>query len=416
MSVSSFIARRYLGATRENRFFSWIALLSVVGIAIGVAAMIVVLSVINGFESELRKRFLAANAHILAFNYPGGLERPESWAEKFEKEFPDDIMATSPFVHNETMARKDSLMHSILVRGISPTSRDKVQSLRAIVEPMTSLDLLQAEIDSFAAGAGQPAVPSVILGKGLLSLLDAKIGDTVRLVAPESESLSELIPFKVVGVYDSGLKHYDNKLGIVSLTTAQQFFKMKQRVTGIEIGLYKPRTSLDVAARMSEKYTIQIKDWQSFNRQLFEAMNMERAVIAIIVFLVSGVAGFNILTTLFISVTQKQKSISILKALGATNRQIQRLFVLQGLYVGIIGCLVGNVLALVISAVLERYQFVDLPDLYLLATLPISYDWRVYAWVTGAGMVIAILAGIYPALVASRVVPTEGLKGTRGFA
>jgi len=416
MSVSSFIARRYLGTARENRFFSWIAFLSVVGIAIGVAAMIVVLSVINGFEAELRKRFLAANAHVLAFNYPGGLERPDNWAQRFKSDFGDDIVATSPFAHNETMIRKDSLMHSVLVRGIVPATRDKVQSLRTIVEPENSLNILQDEVDASQAGNPPSEVPAIILGKGLLSLLDARIGDTVRLVAPESESFSELRPFKVVGTYDSGLKHYDNRLGIVSLSTAQHFFKMKQRVTGIEIGLHRPKDSLGVAAKMSEKYTIQIKDWQSFNRQLFEAMNMERAVIAMIVFLVSGVAGFNILTTLFISVTQKQKSISILKAIGATNRQIQRLFLLQGLYVGVIGCIFGNVLALAISSILERYQFVDLPDLYLLATLPMAYDWRVYAWVTAAGLLIAVIAGVYPALVAARVVPTEGLKGTRGFA
>lgn len=415
MSVSSFIARRYLSASRDNRFFSWIALLSISGTAIGVAAMIVVLSVINGFETELRKRFLAANAHILAFNYPGGLERPETWEERFKRDFPSDIIATSPFVHNETMIRKDSLMHAVLIRGILPATREKVQSLKGIVNPDTAIAELQAEVDTFQLQKTLPEAPAIVLGSGLLSLLDAKIGDIVRLVAPDSQSLSELRPFRVVGTYDSGLKHYDNKLGITSLPVAQRFFQMNQRVTGVEIGLKAPRESLGLASQMSEKYTIQIKDWQSFNRQLFEAMNMERAVIAMIVFLVSAVAGFNILTTLFVSVTQKQRSISILKALGSSNRQIQKLFLMQGLYVGALGCVIGNILALGISFLLERYQFVDLPDLYLLATLPIAYDWRIYGVVTVAGLVIAIIAGIYPAMVASRVVPTEGLKGNKGF-
>jgi len=415
VSAAVFIAKRYLRSGRENRFFSWIATLSIVGIAIGVAAMIVVLSIINGFERELRNRFLAANAHILAFSFPSGLENPDRWSERVRGDFPNEVIGTSPFVQSETMVRKDSLMHSVLVRGISPTERESVQSLRSLITPVEALDILDKEIADVREGGKRPEAPAIILGSGLKSLLDARIGDVVQLVAPDSDKLGETRPFTVVGVYDSGLKHYDNKLGLLSLTTAQQFFRMRGRVTGIEIGLKEPRRSPQIAEQMSGKYTIQIKEWQSFNRTLFEAMQTERAVIAAIVFLVSGVAGFNILTTLFISVTQKQRSISILKALGAPNRQIQSLFVLQGVFVGFIGCLIGCALAFGISNLLERYQFVDLPDLYLLATLPMTYDWRVYGIVTVGGLVIAAIAGLYPALVASRVAPTEGFKGNRGF-
>ena len=415
MSVAVFVAKRYLRSSRENRFFSWISTLAITGIAIGVAAMIVVLSIINGFERELRNRFLAANAHILAFSFPVGIENPDRWSTRIREDFPDAVVGTAPFVQSETMVRRDSLMHSILVRGISPVERESVQSLRSLVQPPTALDALQVEIDAAAAGQPPPAAPAIILGSGLYSLLEAKVGDRVNLVAPDSDKLGETRPFTVVGTYDSGLKHYDNKLGIVSLVTGQRFFRMRKRVTGIEIGLKEPRKSPAIAEQMTNKYTIQIKEWQSFNRPLFEAMQMERAVIAAIVFLVSGVAGFNILTTLFISVTQKQRSISILKALGASNRQIQALFVLQGMFVGLIGCIFGVLLALGISNLLERYQFVDLPDLYLLAALPMTYDWRVYGLVTAGGLVIAVIAGLYPALVASRVAPTEGFKGNRGF-
>ena len=377
--------------------------------------MTVVLSVINGFETQLRNRFLAANAHILAFNFPGGLDKPEIWAEKIQRDFGIHLTGISRFIHYETMARKDSMLHSTLIRGIEPRQRQLVQDLRPLVHPITALDELQTEMEvqqgSNAARSRSDKPSPIILGRGLMSVLDAKPGDIIQLVAPDADRIGEMQSFRIAGVYDSGLKHYDNKLGIVSLTTAQIFFGMGQRVTGLEIGLKRPDRSTEIAAAMSEKYTIQIKEWQSFNRSLFEAMQIERAVIAALVFLVSGVASFNILTTLFISVTQKQRSISILKALGATNREILTLFLIQGAWVGIIGTVVGSALALGISKLLEKFQFIDLPDLYFLATLPIDYNWHTYAWVGSGALIVSVIAGIYPAWLASRVPPTFGIKG-----
>lgn len=416
MSVTTFLARRYMQAGRSNRFFSWISVLTISGVAIGCAAMIVVWSVINGFETELRKRFLAANAHIMAYRFPHGLTAPEKWAKNIEKDFGSVIRGISPFIHYETMARKDSILHSVLIRGIDPTLREKVQSLAFITTPPESLKILDGEIAHARSGDPLPAVPAVIVGSGLLSLLEAKTGDEIELVEPETNDLGKMQKFKVVGVYDSGLKHYDNKLVLMSLTTAQQFFHMDQRVTGLEIGLHKPWDSPKIAQQMEEKLSISIREWQSFNRPLFEAMQMERVVILLITALVAGVAGFNILTTIFVAVSQRQRDISILKAIGAQNRTIVTLFVKQGIYIGVIGSVTGMVLALAISKVLERYQFVDLPDLYLLAKLPMSYEWWVYATVGVVSVVIAVIAGLFPAAMASRVDPVQGFRGNEGTA
>lgn len=416
MSFSSYVAVRYLKANRGNRFFSWIAILSVTGIAIGVAAMIVVLSVINGFEDELRRRFLAANAHIMIYQFPSGMVAPNEWAAEVRKDFPKEIKAVSPFVHGETLTRKDSLMHALMIRGIVPDARENVQSLSAIVKPKDALDKLQEEINDPKRLSSPDYIPGIIIGSGLLTLLSAKVGENIELIAPTSEEkLSELKKFRVVGVYDSGLTHYDKKLGILSLTAAQKFFKMGERVTGIEIGLFKPQNSRDIAAIMTDKYTASIREWQSFNKPLFEAMQMERAVIALIVALVAFVASFNILTTLFVSVSQKQRDISVLKSLGASNKQIQWLFVQQGALIGVLGSSVGVILALIISQLIERYQFVDLPDLYLLTTLPMTYDWTVYSSMALAGVAICVLAGLYPARIAARVTPSEGFRGAREF-
>ena len=414
MSVTTFIARRYMQAGRNNRFFSWISLLTIAGVAIGVAAMIVVWSVINGFETELRRRFLEANAHIMAYRFPNGMNNPAEWTKDINRDFKGVVSGISPFIHFETMARREALLHGVLVRGTDPKLRENVQSLTSITRPSSALAILQQEISDDAAGKPAPAVPSVIIGSGLLSLLGGKLGETVDLVEPTKESLAAMKKFKIIGVYDSGLKHYDNKLVLMSLPAAQRFFYKNKRVTGLEIGLNKPWDSPVVAEQMSAKYSLSIKEWQSFNRPLFEAMRMERVVILLITGLVAGVAGFNILTTVFVAVSQRQRDISILKALGATNRQILVLFIKQGVYVGIIGGAIGMILAVGLCSLLERYQFIDLPDLYLLARLPVAYEWWVYATVGAVSLAIAILAGLFPAFMASRVDPVEGFRGNQG--
>jgi lipoprotein-releasing system permease protein len=183
-------------------------------------------------------------------------------------------------------------------------------------------------------------------------------------------------------------------------------------VTGLEIGLYDADLSPQVARRMEEKYNLSFREWQSYNKPLFEAMERERFVIAIIVAMVVIVAGFNILTTVFVSVSQRQRDISIMKALGARNSQIIWLFLIQSLCIGVGGSMIGAILAVFISYVLETYPFIDLPEPYFLKSLPVHYSADVYGGVSACAILVCLLAGLYPALVASRVVPTEGIKGT----
>ncbi len=415
MSVTHFLAMRYLKSTQENRFFSWITVLSTVGIAIGCAALIVVLSVVNGFESELRKRFLQANAHIMAYRYPAGLSEPEKWMKIISDDFPQDVKAISPFVHSETMAKHGATLHGVLVRGVVPKLREEVQSSAGLIHPENALAILQKEIDDLKAGTPLPRVPSIVVGNGLLGLINAKIGDELSLVAPERGG-SELKTYKIIGTYESGLKHYDNRLIVMSLSSAQAFFNMGEVVTGLEIGLKNYMNSVDVESRMQEKYNLTFREWQSFNQPLFEAMQKERLLIGLVVALVSLVAAFNILTTVFVSVSQKQKDISILKSLGATNRQIVGTFINQSIYVGVIGGALGGIMAVVISWWLDHYlsKLLDLPDPYVLKNLPIEYSAWVYAAVIFSSVILCIAAGIYPAVIASRIEPSAGFRGNEG--
>ncbi len=413
MDFSSFAALRFLSSQREQRFLSWITTLSIVGIGIGVATMIVVLSVINGFETELRNRFLTANAHILMYRFPAGMHDYEKWDEKVREYVGPEITGVSPFIHSETMSRKGAMIHAVLVRGIDPVKRQKVQDLANIVRPISSLDLLQSEITHAAHGEALPEMPSIIVGIRLLEIMDSKVGDTIELIAPRSESsedpFGDVQRFKIVGVYDSGLQHYDVKLVILSIPAAQRLFNMGDVVTGIEIGLKDAYKSAEIAKQLDEHYNLTVKEWQSYNRNIFEAMRNERLVISLIVAIIAFVASFNILTALFVTVTQKQREISLFKALGSPNDQILLLFLKQGTFMGFFGGLLGVLLALVLGYIIGNYRIVDLPDIYLLAKLPVQYDWRVYLGVAGGGVVIASLAGLYPAWIATKVTPTQGL-------
>ena len=418
MSFSFFVAKRYLKAGRENRFFSWISTLTIVGIAIGVCALIVVLSVINGFESQLRRTFLAANAHILAYRFPQGLRDHEQWQKVIQKDFGDRITGSAPFVHFETMGRKEYLIHAMLIKGMAPKQRQSVQQLGRIVQPPEAMDRLQEEFELVKRGLPLPQVPLIIIGSGLKDSMQVQIGDEIQLIAPKAEEggpFKEMKTFKVAGIYNSGLQHYDKRLGILSLPAAQELFNMGEVVTGIEIGLKEPKTSREVAAMMADKYHISIKEWQSYNRNIFEAMRNERNVIGLIVALVAFVASFNILTTLFVSVTQKRRDIAVLKSLGASNLQVLKIFIKQSLLIGAIGGASGTCLAFVVAKLLEHVEFVDLPDIYLLAKLPVNYDPWVYLTIGLSSVVIATLAGVYPAYSAARVHPTLGFRlGDKG--
>ena len=367
-----------------------------------------VLSVINGFEVELRKRFLHANSHIMAYRYPAGLSEPEQWAETINKDFPGIVKGISPFIHYETMAKSNAIMRAVLVRGIAPKEREKVQSLKGLVFPEDALDALQLEmVKPFSKD-----VPGVIIGTGLRTILGADVGDSIELIAPSSGRFSETKKFKILGIYNSGLKHYDNKLIAMSLPAARTFFDMGDLVTGLEIGLYDANSSGTVARDMESKYNLSFREWQTYNRPLFEAMERERIVISFIVAFVVIVAAFNILTTIFVSVSQKQRDISIMKSLGASNFQVLKLFMTQGVLIGAIGSAFGAVFAFGIANFLERYQLIELPDPYFLKSLPVNYDPITYLGICVSAVLICILASLYPALIASNVTPTEGFRGS----
>ena len=412
MSLSTLISKRYLRNLRQHHFFSWISQLSILGITIGIATMIIVLSVIDGFETELRERFLAANAHILAYHYPNGIEQPVLWEQAIQEDFAQEITGTSPFIHGETLTRSGHQIHSLLIKGIVPKKRQDVQSTRQIIRPLSALAELQKEQEQ----ASSQSLPGIILGIGLLESLNASVGDTIELVSPMQKDLDpfeNMTPFKIIGVYDSGLQVYDTKIGLTTLRAAQQLFQLNDTVTGLEIGLKDANQSVFIAKKMMNSYDLTIKEWQSYNHNIFAAIKQQRTLIGFIVAIVAFVASFNILTTLFVSVTQKQKDISILKSIGANNKQILSIFLKQSCLMGVTGGVLGVLLAFILSVILYNYPFINLPKVYMLAHLPVQFEWQVYLSIFTGGVFVSSIAGLYPAWLATKVTPTLGLATGR---
>jgi len=408
--MTSFIARYFLKSNHRDRFFSWTSFLSIAGISIGVATMIVVLSVIDSFEKELRSSFLAANAHILLYRFPYGIKNVSKWEKLLTTRYSKAIKETSPFIYYETMAQKAGTMHLIAIKGILPKKRQNVQNISNIVKPLSSLTLLQQEIEHLNP---HEKFLNIILGKGLAEKLEVMTGGFIEIFAPgKKEHLGKFLHFKVVGIYNSGLNHYDDKLGMISLYAAKKLFNMQNRVTGIEVGLKKPYTSQKIARDMKKNYDLQVKEWQTFNGPLFEVLKIEKTVIGFIVFLVAFVAVFNILTTMFIIVNQKQRQISLLKSMGANNKQILTIFLKQGLYIGVIGGIFGMILAAILSLFLKNYQFmlIDLPKEYFLSKLPVVFDVKLYLMIFIINIINCVLAVIYPSWVATKITPTLGIR------
>ena len=410
MQLTSFIARRYVSSHGSRHFLSFISLLTVAGIAIGTAAMIVVLSIINGFETELRNRFLAANAHIMMYRLPKGIRNAEELERSVMRMFPREVVTgVASFVHQEAMAQQGASLVNVLVRGTDPAKREHVQSIRSYVSPGGALSALSQEMSE----SSLPPRPGAVVGVGLARSLNLKLGDTLSLISPQSEELlGEFHSYRVVGWYDSGHAHYDDKLVILSLRAAQQLAHMPQMVTGLEMGLVRPWEDAEQVQQQLRKSfpSFVVKRWQEYNSSMFEAIRDERTLIALLVALVALVGGFNILTTLFVSVFQRERDISLLRALGCTKIEIMSVFVKQGFFMGLLGSGLGLVLALSLALALEKYQIIALPEVYMLANLPVEYDPWVYGLTCMVSLVIATLAGILPSRVSAQHDLSSSLK------
>ncbi len=405
------VGLRYTRAKRRNHFISFISLISMAGIALGVAALIVVLSVMNGFQKELRTRILGVASHIQVTAINGELH---NWLEVGRQTLQHpEVKAAAPFVQAQAMLSRDETVRGTLVRGIIPELEDKVADFGRFMKAGKLENL-------------QPGGFGIVLGSDLANAMGVTLEDKVTLIAPQGTVtpagvVPRLRSFTVVGIFEAGMYEYDSGLALIDMSDAQLLYRLGDGVSGVRLKLddlfRAPRVARELVPLIQED--AYISDWTRSHANFFRAVQIEKNMMFIILSLIVAVAAFNIVSTLVMAVTDKQADIAILRTLGASPRSIMAVFVVQGALIGVIGLglgVVGGVaLALNIDVVvpfIERVlgtQFLA-RDVYYISQLPSVLLWGDVTGITAIAFVLALAATLYPSWRASRVNPAEALR------
>lgn len=409
--LSAFIGLRYTKAKRRNQFISFITFSSFIGIAIGVWALITVLSVMNGFQQEIRERVLGMTSHATINARSGNLSEWEP-IQKTIQEHPE-VLATAPYIMREGMLINGKNVHGAVIRGIDTEQEKTVSNVYQKVEVGSYSELKNTKY-------------GILLGKYLANTLGAYVGSKVTMVIPSvNVTPAGIVPrmkrFTVVGIFEVGHSQYDSNMALINLSDAQKLFKMKEQVSGVRLqiqDLYQARkVSLAIAADLPGYY--QVIDWTQYHANLFRAINIEKKMMFIILSLIVAVAAFNIVSTLVIVVNEKKGDIAILRTIGSTSAQIMRIFIFQGIIIGFVGTLLGIISGVltalnidVIVPFLEKQlgvQFLS-AEVYLITELPSKMEWSDVIVIGIVAFSLTVLATLYPAWRASRVQPAEALR------
>ncbi len=406
MFFELFLGKRYLRAKRKQTFISVITLVSVLGVMVGVMALIVVLSVMNGFRADLMSKILGVNSHLLVLSFGGAFKDYEDISEKIGKV--DGVVASTPFIYTQVMVNNSGNVSGAVFRGVDPKSACEVISLGRMIKK-GSIYSLERNNDE---------LPAIIVGSELSSQIGAYLGDEIAVVSPEGK-LTPLgrVPnsrrYKITAIFSSGMYEYDASMVYVSLKEAQEFLGLGDRVTGLEVRVKDVYKSDVVAKRIQEdlSYPYWTKDWKMMNSSLFSALKLEKITMFVILTMIVLVGALNIISTLVMVVMEKTRDIAILRAMGASARSIMSIFMLQGLLVGIVGTAAGLASGLGICHILAKYKFISLPsDIYYISTLPVRVQFGDVWIVSLAAVAISFLATLYPAWYASKLNPVEALR------
>ena len=412
MSYSLFIASRYLTSRSKRTFISIISFMSVLGVAIGVAALVIVMSVYNGVTEEMREKILGANPHVMVMATQAGAFGPEAARGEGEvieriRETPGVVSAT-PFLYAEVLLSTPQGATGLVVRGIDPVSAGESMPLLHHLESGSVEDLVR---ESGPAG--------MIVGHDLARRFNLRVGSRVNLMSPAGQRTTagfvpKLRSFRVVGVFKSGMSDFDSRLAYVSLGAAQDLMGYPDgHVSGVEAFVKNPYDARDIAKDVAERLgpPFYSRNWIDMNANLFAALQLERFGMFIVLLMVILVGSFSIITSLVMLVMEKTKDIAILMSMGATAAGVRRIFMFQGAIIGAVGTSIGYVLGIVLALLLKKYQFIELPPgVYMMDTLPVIID-PVDLLVIGAvSMLLCFVATIYPARQAARLVPAEALR------
>ncbi len=407
------VALRYLRSRRASRLLSLITVIAVGGVTVGVMALVVVLGVMNGLQNDLREKILVVNPHLRVLTFGEGL-RLDDWEDALARvRRADGVEAAAPFV---------------LTQGLISAGHDYAEGVAVMgVEADTGARAVTSFARHFTKGdlafrTTQPAVDGgIALGVRLASKLAVFPGDVVTLVAPAGSkynpSLGTFIPkfrrYEVTGLFETGMYDYDNNYVAMRRQTAQDFAGLDSAVTGLEVRLVDPwhadRFAATLEAQLGHPY--RALDWQSQNRSLFSALKLEKLAMSLVVFLICVVAAFNVVGTLTMVVSDKTREIGILLAMGMPRPSIRRIFLAQGIFIGLTGTVLGVVLGLVLGAGVNRGQWIPIdPSVYFIDHLPVHTEPLDALAVVAASLIIAMLAPLYPSIQAARLAPVAAIR------
>jgi lipoprotein-releasing system permease protein len=412
-ALESRIALRYLRSRRSSRLLSLITVIAVGGVTIGVMALVVVLGVMNGLQADLRDKILVGNPHLRVLTYGEGL-RLDDWRRVLTRvRGMAGVEAAAPFVLTQGLiSAGHDYAEGVIVLGVdADTGRRAVTSL---AQHFTRGDLRFRTTRSDVEGG-------IALGRRLGSKLSAYPGDVVTLVAPAgarfNPSTGAYIPqfhrFEVTGLFETGMYEYDNNYVALSRSTAQRFAGLDSAVTGLEVRLADPWNARDFAIQLEGRlgYPYRALDWQTQNQQLFSALKLEKLAMAFVVFLICVVAAFNVVGTLTMVVRDKTREIGILLAMGLKRASVRRIFLAQGILVGLTGTSLGVVLGLVVGGMVNRGHWIPIdPSIYFIDHLPVRTQLLDALSVIAASLLIAMVAPLYPAVQASRLDPVSAIR------
>ncbi len=416
-----FVGLRYLRAKRRNRTISLNTVVSIAGITLGVAALIGTVGIMTGFKEDIQAKILGTTAHIIVQDR---MKESISDYDPVTKQVATvpGVVAATPFVLKQVLLTTPTAVQGIVIRGIDPQREGMVTELAKNLSTGQLDDLSrpvkvrQPPADDPTGPAVETEKPGIILGKELALRLGVFVGDTINVVSPVGPiSAIGMVPkirtFALVALFSSGMYEYDSSLAYIDLAEAQKFFNMGQTVTGIEIKVTDVFRAAETARSVEQSlgFAYGARDWMQMNRNLFSALKLEKTMMFLLLVLITIVASFNIVSTLTMIVTEKQKEIAILKAMGATRKSIRRIFMLNGLIIGLSGTAIGIPLGYAFLWLIQTFWTFD-PSVYYISRIPVHVQAMDVFLVAGSAIVISFAATVYPSLQAAKLEPVAALR------
>lgn len=405
MAAEFFIAKKYLKAKRKEGFISLITFLSVAGVILGVMALVVVIAVMSGAETEFRKRILGLEPHILVMNYGGSFKADGELARKVGA-IPG-VSGVSPILFGQAMIRTKRSFSGIMVRGITP------ESGASLIKGFTPEGLETALADP----KEKKGLPGIILGRELANSIGVIQGDRVLLMSASTiispiGQIPSMKQFIVRGTFESGMSEYDAMLAYARLDKVQSLVSARGKISALGVWV---DNIFDVKALRQTRmgfiqYPNYIRDWMDINQSLFSALKLEKTAMFVILTLIILVAAFNIASALIMMVMEKSKDIAVLKAMGATHAMIRHIFIIKGMIIGVTGTIIGTFSGIVVCYVLKKYEFIKLPEAYPFSTLPVQLEYADVAVIALSAVLICFLSTLYPSYKASRMDPVEAIR------